>query len=176
MQALGQGRAGPGLYHSSIASRGGFAILQGWMGGCAMNRKLLGIAALGLALACGAGAHGHNKRTAGDKVREVLPEAERVFTREEVTLVHNYFQDNRSGLPPGLAKREQLPLGLQKHLERDGTLPPGLQKKVQPLPPELERRMRVLPTGYRRVVIAGNVIMMNEKTSRIYDIVRNVIR
>jgi len=148
-----------------------------------MNRKALGIATLGLALACGVGAQAggkgntkHSGRTAGDKVREVLPEAERVFTREEITVMHNYFESNRSGLPPGLAKREQLPPGLQKHLERNGTLPPGLQKKVQPLPPELERRMRVLPTGYRRVVIAGNVIMMNEKTAQIYDVVRNVIR
>lgn len=43
------------------------------------------------------------------------------------------------------------------------------------MPPELEKQLRVLPTGWRRVVIAGNVIMMNEKTATIYDIVRNVI-
>ena len=142
-----------------------------------------GFAALGLALVFGAGAQGapntRDKRaaaTTGDKIRQVLPEAERVFTRQEITLVRNYFEQNRSGLPPGLAKREQLPPGLQKHLERNGTLPPGLQKKVQPMPLELERRLRQLPTGYRRVVIAGNVILMNEKTAVIYDIVRNVIR
>jgi len=115
-------------------------------------------------------------QTAGEKIREVLPEAERVFTKQEITLVKNYFYDNRNGLPPGLAKREKLPPGLERQLQKNGTLPPGLQKKLQPFPPELERRMRVLPTGYRRVVIAGNVIMMNEKTAVIYDIVRNVIR
>ncbi len=148
-----------------------------------MNRRALGIAALGFALAFGAGAQAAknddkraSSRTAGDRVREVLPPAERIFTTEEVTLVRNYFRDNREGLPPGLAKREKLPPGLQRHLERNGTLPPGLQKKVQPMPSELERRLRVLPTGYRRVVIAGNVILMNEKTAVIYDIVRNVIR
>lgn len=115
-------------------------------------------------------------QTAGEKIREVLPEAERIFTREEITLVKDYFRDHRSGLPPGLAKREKLPPGLERQLQKNGTLPPGLQKKVQPLPVELERRMRTLPTGWRRVVIAGNVIMMNEKTSAIYDIVRNVIQ
>ena len=36
------------------------------------------------------------------------------------------------GLPPGLAKRDQLPPGLQKHLWKHGSLPPGLQKKVGP--------------------------------------------
>ena len=115
------------------------------------------------------------KRTAGDKVREVLPEGEPVFSVHEQTILKNYFRDNRSGLPPGLAKRDRLPPGLERQVQKRGTLPPGLQKKVQPLPPELERRLSVLPTGYRRVVIAGNVILMNEKTSLIYDIVRNVI-
>lgn len=115
------------------------------------------------------------RKTAGDKVREVLPEAAQVFTVQEQTIMKNYFRDNRSGLPPGLAKRDRLPPGLERQLQRRGTLPPGLQKKVQPFPADLERRLRVLPTGYRRVVIAGNVILMNEKTALIYDIVRNVI-
>lgn len=137
------------------------------------------LGALMLATAGGAVPQGKARKepsqSAGQKVREVLPEAERVFTQEEVTLVRNYFRDNRTGLPPGLAKREKLPPGLERQLQENGTLPPGLQKKVQPLPVELERQMRRLPTGYRRVVIAGNVIMMNEKTAAIYDIVRNAI-
>lgn len=137
------------------------------------------VGALMLAAVTMAGPQGKAKKepsqTAGQKVREALPEAERVFTQEEVTLVKDYFRDNLSGLPPGLAKREKLPPGLERQLQKNGTLPPGLQKKVQPLPVELERQMRRLPTGYRRVVIAGNVIMMNEKTAAIYDIVRNAI-
>ncbi len=116
------------------------------------------------------------QKTAGEKIRDVLPEAQRVFSKEEITVVRNYFRENRSGLPPGLAKREKLPPGLERQLRQRGKLPPGLQKKLQPMPPELEKRMRVLPTGYRRVVIAGNVIMMNEKTAVIYDVIRNVIR
>lgn len=115
------------------------------------------------------------EKSAGDKVREVLPPAERVFTREERVRILNYLRDNRSGLPPGLAKREKLPPGLERQLRVRGKLPPGLQKKVQPLPIELERELRVLPTGYRRVVVAGNVVLMNEKTAVIYDIIRNAI-
>jgi hypothetical protein len=114
-------------------------------------------------------------KTAGEKVREVLPEAEMVFTKEEQTMVKDWFRTNRSGLPPGLAKRDRLPPGLERQLRERGKLPPGLQKKLQPLPPELERRMRILPTGYRRVVIGGNVILMNEKTATVYDIIRNVV-
>jgi hypothetical protein len=33
----------------------------------------------------------------------------------------------------------------------------------------------VLPTGWRRAVIAGNVVLMNERTAVVYDIIRNVI-
>lgn len=116
-----------------------------------------------------------DSKTAGEKIRTVLPEGQMVFTKEERVLVTNWFRTNTSGLPPGLAKRDRLPPGLERQLREKGTLPPGLQKKIQPLPLSLEKQLRVLPTGWRRVVIAGNVIMMNEKTNAIYDIIRNVI-
>ena len=118
---------------------------------------------------------GNQKKTAGEKVREVLPEGEVVFTARERVVVRKWFGSHREGLPPGLAKRDRLPPRLEKQLRERGTLPPGLQKRVQPLPVELERELRKLPTGYRRVVIAGNVILMNEKTAVIYDIIRNAI-
>jgi hypothetical protein len=114
-------------------------------------------------------------QTAGDRIRKTLPPSSPVFTVQERTIVTRYFAENRSSLPPGLAKRDRLPPGLEKQLRQRGTLPPGLQKRAQPLPIELERQLTLLPTGYRRVVIGGNVILMNEKTAVIYDIVRNVI-
>ena len=113
--------------------------------------------------------------TVGDKIREVLPASQPVFATREITVIRDYFTAHRSSLPPGLARREALPPGLQKHLERNGTLPPGLQKKIQPLPRDLEKQLVVLPTGYRRVVVAGNVILMNPTTGLIYDIIRSVI-
>ena len=115
------------------------------------------------------------EQSAGDKVREVLPASEPVFTTQERTVITRWFTTNRSNLPPGLAKRETLPPGLERQLRQKGTLPPGLQSKIQPLPVELERQLTPIPTGYRRVVIAGNVIVMNPTTGLIYDIVRNVI-
>lgn len=128
----------------------------------------------GLALAQKGGQEA-KKKTVGEKIREVLPPADMVFTEEERVVVKNWFRDHRTGLPPGLAKRDRLPPGLEKQLRERGKLPPGLQKKIQPLPVELERQLRRLPTGYRRVIIAGNVILMNEKTAVIYDIIRNTI-
>jgi hypothetical protein len=102
---------------------------------------------LALALA-GEQAYAQGKKqapqTAGEKVRDVLPEAERVFTVQERTVIKDWFANpkNLSGLPPGLAKREKLPPGLERQLKERGKLPPGLQKKIQPLPPELDKQLR----------------------------------
>lgn len=102
----------------------------------------------------------------------------RVFSAVEIKIIRDWFAQpaNLQGLPPGLAKREQLPPGLQRQLERNGTLPPGLQKKIQPLPHGLVVRLPRFPTGIRAVVIAGNVILLEERTAVILDIVRDVIK
>ncbi len=112
---------------------------------------------------------------AREKVRGDLPETEIIFTREEHGIIIDWFRRNGRGLPPGLAKRDRLPPGLEKQLRERGTLPPGLQKRVQPLPFELERQLHPLPRGCRRAVIGVNVILMNEETSVIYDIIRDAI-
>lgn len=64
----------------------------------------------------------------------MLPEAERVFTTQERTVIKNWFTNpqNLKGLPPGLAKREKLPPGLERQLKERGTLPPGLQRRFSP--------------------------------------------
>ena len=148
-------------------------------------RSRLVIAILSVGMLCGGAVpavQGKDKgkgkgksHSVGDEVREVLPPSEPIFTYEEREVITGWYTDDRSGLPPGLAKKDRLPPGLEKHLRKHGTLPPGLQKKVQPLPVVVERRLRVLPTGYRRVVVGGNIIIMNEKTAMIYDVVRIAI-
>jgi len=97
-----------------------------------------------------------------------------IFSKHDRVLIIDWFRANSGDLPPGLAKRDHLPPGLEKQLRERGTLPPGLQKRVQPLPYELERELHPLPRGYRRGVIGGSVIIMNEETSVIYAILRNV--
>ena len=119
---------------------------------------------------------GEDEDEARERVREGSPESEIIiFTRQERVIVTDWFRTGRGDLPPGLAKRDRLPPGLEKHLRERGSLPPGLQKRMQPLPFELERQLHRLPTGYRRVVIGGNVILMNEETSVVYDIIRDAI-
>jgi hypothetical protein len=50
------------------------------------------------------------------------------FLPEERRIIENYYRSSgpSRGLPPGLAKRGgNLPPGLQKHLDKNGKLPPG---------------------------------------------------
>jgi len=59
-------------------------------------------------------------------------------------------------------------------LVRNGKLPPGLEKKIEPLPRELEARLPQCPEGRRRVVISGSVILYDERSSVILDVVANL--
>jgi hypothetical protein len=112
---------------------------------------------------------GEDEDEAGKHIRDI------VFAERERTIIIDWFRNTPSALPPGLAKRDRLPPGLEKQLRERGTLPPGLQKRVQPLPYELESQLHPLPAGYSRVVISGTVVLMNERTSVICDIIWNVV-
>jgi len=91
-------------------------------------------------------------------------------------IIRDFYRDQYSNLPPGLAKRGgNLPPGLQKHLERDGTLPPGLQKRVAPFPADLERRLPRLPDTCRRVILGQIAIILDRRTQRILDIIDDVL-
>lgn len=119
---------------------------------------------------------GPEKETAGDHDKSGNTVAASVsITKADRELITGWFHNNLAGLPPGLAKREQLPPGLQKQLVKNGTLPPGLQKKVQPLPAALEHQLPPLPTGYQRVMVGGSVVLMNQKTKLIVDVLYDAI-
>jgi hypothetical protein len=98
------------------------------------------------------------------------------FGPEQEQLIREWFlrNGNYDNLPPGLAKRESLPPGLQRQLQRNGTLPSGLQKRVQPLPFALEQQLPPVWGGMRRVILAGNVILLELNTARIVDLIRDV--
>jgi hypothetical protein len=100
------------------------------------------------------------------------------FTAREIELVRGWFRDPRhlEGLPPGLAKRGDLPPGLERQLRRNGRLPPGLEAKLHPLPVDLEVLLPRLPPGVRRVIVGGDLLLLDERSSAILDIVRGVVR
>jgi hypothetical protein len=76
-------------------------------------------------------------------------------------------------LPPGLAKKESLPPGLAKQLEKNGTLPPGLAKRS--LPEGLEKKLPPTSKGQERIIVGGDVVLLEKATGKILDIVRDVV-
>lgn len=108
-----------------------------------------------------------------------------VFSQKDAKIIRDYYgalnkkkqeqqgKAREKGLPPGLAKREQLPPGLQQHLERHGKLPPGLEKKR--LPGDLNKRLSPVPKGYKRVIVGRDVVLVDERTQVIVDILTDVL-
>lgn len=97
-----------------------------------------------------------------------------VFSDSDRTKIRHYYTGGRKtgSLPPGLAKKKDLPPGLEKHIEKYGELPPGLRGNR--LPPELDRTLSRLPDGYVRLKVGTDVVLMNEKTRMIFDVVWDV--
>ncbi|MFP6741498.1 MAG: hypothetical protein VCD33_07725, partial [Alphaproteobacteria bacterium] len=82
-------------------------------------------------------------------------------------------KNNAGGLPPGLAKRDQLPPGLARYVEKHGTLPPGLE--VRGLPPELESQLPDPGPNRERVVVGDDILLIEKGTGLIIDILADVI-
>lgn len=76
-----------------------------------------------------------------------------------------------NGLPPGLAKRDQLPPGLAK---RGNQLPSGLMKGD--LPPDLEAKLGNLPNNVERIIVDNDVILVQKGTDLILDVLEGVLR
>jgi hypothetical protein len=89
---------------------------------------------------------------------------------DEREALHNWYVGRRGNLPPGLAKRDELPPGLQRQLVERGTLPPGLRKKYRPCPPELVRMLPPPPPECEHVLIGGRILLLNRRNFMIVDV------
>lgn len=85
----------------------------------------------------------------------------------------NKKKDKKKGLPPGLAKKDKLPPGLEKQLERNGTLPPGLAKRN--LPTDLEKELPDPLEGLERTIVDQSVVLVEKATGRIVDILKDIV-
>jgi hypothetical protein len=60
-------------------------------------------------------------------------------------------------------------------LDKNGRLPPGLQKRLEPLPVDLESRLPRLPEYWERVILERDVILIDRRTQRVLDIIENIV-
>jgi len=84
--------------------------------------------------------------------------------------IRGWYAAHYRDLPPGLAKKDRLPPGLEKQLVIRGTLPPGLEKREYAVPVDLERQLPPPPPDCDRVVIGGHIVLRNRNTNIVLDI------
>jgi hypothetical protein len=98
------------------------------------------------------------------------------FGPEQERFIREWFSKtaNTSQVAPALAKRQTLAPSLQRRLQRNSTLPRGLERRVAPLPLALECQLPPISNGIHRVILAGNVILLEDATYRIVDLLRDV--
>jgi hypothetical protein len=84
--------------------------------------------------------------------------------------IRGWYRTHYNHLPPGLAKRDRLPPGLERQLIVNGTLPPGLRGRMQPCPRELEVMLPPPPPNYVHVFVGGNLVLYNRASFQIADV------
>ena len=78
------------------------------------------------------------------------------------------------GRGQGRGRDGGLPPGLQKQLEKNGTLPPGLAKRE--LPPGLQKKLGDLPPGLERIIAGDDVVLLEKATGKILDVITDVLK
>jgi len=111
---------------------------------------------------------GHNKH--GDHDDDDNDRGRYVYSDRDRDEIRHWYRGHQDNLPPGLAKRDRLPPGLERQLAVRGTLPPGLRKKIQSCPDDLERRLPPPPRDCRHVVIGGHIVVLNTRSFVIVDV------
>ena len=107
-----------------------------------------------------------------------------VFSAIEKKIIEDFFGEQAADAVSGTKKDKgkkhknkgksgELPPGLQKHIEKHGTLPPGLAKKE--LPPGLAKRLGSTRTGLERLIIDDDVVLVEEATGIVYDIIKDIV-
>ena len=74
-----------------------------------------------------------------------------------------------------LSVEASFPQVCRSNWDKNGRFPPGLQKRLEPVPADLDRRLPILPEFWERVILERDVILIDRRTNRILDIMDNVI-
>ena len=84
--------------------------------------------------------------------------------------IRGWYHDHYRHLPPGLAKRDRLPPGMERRLVVQGFVPVEVRGRMQPCPRELEVMLPPPPPNFVHVVIGGNLVLYNRANFQIADV------
>jgi hypothetical protein len=92
------------------------------------------------------------------------------YSRHDYEVMRGWYHEHYEHLPPGLAKRDRLPPGLERRLVVNAVLPVDLRSQIRPCPYELEEQLPPPPPSYEHAVIGGHIVLMNRKSFVVVDI------
>jgi Ni/Co efflux regulator RcnB len=92
------------------------------------------------------------------------------FAEHDRDEIRGWYAANYRHLPPGLAKKDRLPPGLERRLVIREAFPPDLERQVYVVPVDLERELPPPPPDCERVVVGGHIVLRNRNTRIIVDI------
>ena len=92
------------------------------------------------------------------------------YGEDQVSHTHKHQRKNRgknkakgkrkkTGLPPGLARRE--------------ALPPGLKKRE--FPADLRQQLPKPPPGVERIFVDGRAVLIEKATSKVLDVIKDIV-
>ena len=141
---------------------------------CALGAVLIGLSLATIGVKAQGRGHGDDDEKGrghgkGQNKKEERKAQDR-YTERDHDEMRSWYRDHESNIPPGLAKRDRLPPGLEKQLRVRGTLPPGLRGQLEPVPDDFMRRLPPPPPECEHRIIGGAVILINIRTFVILDI------
>lgn len=139
---------------------------------CAKHVLLVTLLAISLAPGAAFAAQGRGRGDANGRGAVVSDQAVVIDRDGHRRIVRDYYRNN--ALPPGLAKRQSLPPGLEKQLRERGELPPGLQKRLTPVPSPLAARLPGLPPYYSRYFAGSDLVVVDTRSNRIVSVIPNI--
>ena len=124
--------------------------------------------------------HGHGKhdreddddhdRDHGDRDHDDHDHGHHGYSDHDRDEMRGWYRQNYKHLPPGLAERDRLSPGLERQLVVRGTLTPGLRRKMQRCPEDMESPLPPPPPDCEHVLIGGHVVLLNRTTFLVVDV------
>ncbi len=97
------------------------------------------------------------------------------FTSHEIQVIRDHYETDRTSKSKGKSRsnKKGLPPGIRKNLARGKPLPPGIAKQY--LPYELRQALPPVRDGHERVIVDGNILLVEIATQVVRDVLRDVI-
>lgn len=84
--------------------------------------------------------------------------------------MRSYYHDHYRHLPPGLAKRDRLPPGLERRLRAHYVMDTEMISYMRPCPRDLEEELPPPPPHCAHTIIGGHIVLVNNSTHVVLDV------